>query len=101
MNRLLFVFALGVFGLNEAAGSEMRIDDRAARATLEALGRPALTQAEALQVADLPANRAMVRKLNDLASPATHQTFADALVAARTGVRQNRFLASTGSATAG
>jgi len=67
------------------AAAAVVIDASAARATLEALGRPGLSRAEALRVADLPANRDMIRKVNSLGSEATREDFADALVAAAHG----------------
>ncbi len=65
------------------------IDSAAARATLAALVKPDLTQAEALVVADVPANRQLLRKESSYGAPVTRAMFADELVAAARGDRKD------------
>ncbi len=80
------ILAVLVFILQASvAQAEIRVDDKSAKAVLEALGKPSLTKLEADVVAHMPGNQAMVRKLIELGSPATEAGFSEALVAAAHG----------------
>jgi hypothetical protein len=85
---VLIVFATVVCLLAAAttADAGIVIDSGSARATLNALGRKDLSLADALAVADLPGNQAMVRKLNEFGGPTvTREDFANDLLAAAHG----------------
>lgn len=86
MKPSAILLAAGVMLLvGGAARSEIRIDDTAAKAVLQALGNPQLTKAEAETVAHLPGNQAIVRKVSGSDPSASEARFADALVAAAQG----------------
>lgn len=83
-----FIFAVVLSLICGSAQAKTQIDTSAARATLEALSNEALTRDEALKVADLPGNQAIVRKLNEMSrmvglkAPLTRDDFADDLITA-------------------
>lgn len=59
---------------------DITIDTRPARAVLEALGNPALTRAQAMDIARMPQNLAPIRKLEEFGIHTTSEDFANALV---------------------
>lgn len=84
-----FVLAIAMLGAQLAHGAEptsgIRIDSKAARRTVEAVTNPRLTRTQALSIADLPGNKALIQQAIDFGVPATRDTFADALIAAAQG----------------
>ena len=87
--RVAFVLATIVLGTQLAHGAEpapgIRIDSEAARRTIDAVTNPKLTRAQALLVADLSGNQALIRQAIDFGIPASRETFADALIATAQG----------------
>lgn len=86
---MAFVLATIVLGTQLAHGAEpapgIRIDSEAARRTIDAVTNPKLTRAQALLVADLSGNQALIRQAIDFGIPASRETFADALIATAQG----------------
>ena len=80
---------IGLFTTQAAQGAEgfkgIRIDSDAARRTVDAISRPNLTREQALSIADLTGNQALVAQAKDFGFPETRDTFADALIAAARG----------------
>jgi hypothetical protein len=64
---------------HSAYAIDITIDTRAAHAVLQALGNPALTHAQALDVASMPQNNAPIRKLAEFNIHTTIDDFAAAL----------------------
>jgi len=62
-----------------------RLDGQSARAVLQALNTPGLSQADASKIAHLPGNQGLIRKQSSTSAAATEQDFVDALVAAARG----------------
>jgi Putative zinc dependent peptidase (DUF5700) len=86
------IFAFGAVSLSAPALAKITIDTSAARETLKALLQPKLTKAQALAIADIPGNQAMIRKLNSLDKDekASRHTFADTLVEVAHGLPPSR-----------
>src|SRR5579883_753566 len=83
---ILGLFAAAAAGLGaSSAEAAFTIDTVAAHATLRALTNPGLTREQALIVADLPANRALLEDIHGFGIAADRGSFADALVAAAHG----------------
>lgn len=86
--RLRRIFlAIGFLSLlGGGAEAQVRVDDKAARAVLEALGDPHLSKADAEAVAHLPGNQALIRKIGQMyGQPSSEAGFAEALIAAAQG----------------
>ena len=81
--------AMSVLGARATFGAEpsahVTIDSEAARRTVEAISNVNLARAQALSVADLTANKALVAEARDFGVPASRDTFADDLIAAAQG----------------
>lgn len=78
---LLLILLEWVVAARSNTGITVTLDTEAARAVLEALQNPALSWQSSLQIAGLPGNQGIVRKLNEFQIPATTQSFAEALYA--------------------
>lgn len=77
---------LASFAAAQASASiTVTIDTTAAKADLNALKNPMLTHDEALKIALMAGNQAIIRKQNEFKIPVTVEIFADALVAAAHG----------------
>lgn len=61
------------------------IDTESATSVLQALADPSLTYDRALEIAKLPGNQGIIRKMREFDIPATKESFATALVAAAKG----------------
>lgn len=83
--RLLLLVAFCGFGVQQARATTVTLHTEDARATLAALENPSLTREEALKVAEMHGNQAVVRKINEFKIPATTESFANALYAAAHG----------------
>jgi Putative zinc dependent peptidase (DUF5700) len=92
--HFLIVLALSIVAITLPlpAMAKIVIDTASARATIEALTKPNLTRDQALAVADLPGNKAMIRKLNslDATQKATRDSFADTLLEVAQGLPPTR-----------
>lgn len=82
LRAALLTMAMGWWLPLSAAQVELAVDTASARAVLQALTNPNLTRAEALAVAALPGNAAMIEKIRSFGKPAGAELFADALIAA-------------------
>ena len=78
--------ALSLVFTGTAHATEITFHYESAKAVLNALKKPNLTRAEAMQVAGLPGNQGLVRKAISYHIAATTETFADALVASAHGL---------------
>jgi hypothetical protein len=67
-----------------AEALDLTIDTSAARRVLQALQNSHLNRADALAIAALPGNAAMIEKISSFRKPASADLFADALLAAAT-----------------
>lgn len=88
---MLAAFTLSV-GLSGSVSAKVIIDTSAARATLEALLDSKLSRTQALGVADLSADQALIRKMNELdrTQATTRDSFADTLVEVAHGLPPTR-----------
>jgi hypothetical protein len=79
----LFLVVTFLAGIVESSGATtVTIHTEDARATLKAMQNHSLTKEEAINIAMMHGNQAVVRKLQEFKIPATAQTFADALYSA-------------------
>ena len=68
-----------------ALAHELELDTAAAQATIGALGNSGLTQGEAHRVAELPANKQLIRKISSFGTAVTNADFERELMAAARG----------------
>lgn len=85
--RLLFALFGWVAPAYAASGITATMNTGAAHAVLDALRNPTLSRESSLQIARLPGNQGIIRKLNEFRIPATTQSFADALYCSAHGVK--------------
>jgi hypothetical protein len=86
MRLRMFLALLGlVFGASTAAAHDVAIDTEAARAVLQAVANPQLTEADARRIAQLQGNRMLIRKQQGYGQPADEARFVRELLAAARG----------------
>jgi hypothetical protein len=78
--------ALSIHAVRAAAPPiSIHIDTEAAQKTVDAVTNANLTRTQALLIADLPGNQALIAQARDFGIPSTRDSFADALIAAAQG----------------
>jgi hypothetical protein len=81
LHASLVVISLAVM-VESSKATTVTIHTEDARATLKAMQDHSLTKEEAIKIATMHGNQAVIRKLQEFKIPATAQTFADALYSA-------------------